>query len=77
MNVDESEQKEKVYMSDLIADMFEQQDFDEGLLSVNAAFVCLLHLGNEKKLNFQGLEDDDLDMNNEDEDMEKDFIITK
>ena len=38
---------QKLYMSDMLVDMFESGAIDEEIVSINSAFVCLLHLGNE------------------------------
>lgn len=56
----ELEAEEVVQMSDILYHMYASKQIDEQHVSVNSAFICMLHLANEKNLEFvpSGLEND-------------------
>ena len=64
-------------LSELMAQLYESGELDEQVVSVNSAFVCLLHLGNEQQLHFGQLWEDNEQEVGEDEDVERDIVITK
>ena len=49
-------------MSDLMNEMYSSEEIDKNNVSINSAFICILHLANEKNLQFSSIK-------------EKDFII--
>jgi hypothetical protein len=49
-------------MSELMFQMYSSGEIDKNNVSVNSAFICILHLANEKNLQFSSIK-------------EKDFII--
>ena len=49
-------------MSELMYHMYASGEIDKNNVSINSAFICILHLANEKDLSFSSIK-------------EKDFII--